>query len=138
MNDLNKVFLIGNLTKEPEVKTTTTGKQVASFTIATNKSYKGKDGNKIESAEYHSIIAWGNLAGIIQNYVHKGDKIFIEGELQTRSWDDQQGNKKFKTEVIMTNLQMLGGRKGGEQKEEVQTMKVEDNTEYVDIKNIPF
>jgi single-strand DNA-binding protein len=109
MNSLNKVQLIGNVTAQPEIKETPSGQKVASFSLATNRVYKDANGEKQDQAEYHNIVVWGNLAGIVESYVGKGKKVYIEGRLQTRSWEDQSGVKKYKTEIVCESLLMLSG-----------------------------
>ncbi len=105
--NLNKVMLIGNVTRDPEIKKIPTGQSVVSLGLATNRRWKDKAGQKQEQVEFHNIVAWGKLAEIIGQYVKKGSKIYIEGRLQTRSWDDQTGTKKYKTEIVADNLIML-------------------------------
>ncbi|HEX4952341.1 MAG TPA: single-stranded DNA-binding protein [Thermoanaerobaculia bacterium] len=110
---LNKVFLIGNLGRDPEVRTTTSGQPVASFSVATSRRWKDRDGNRQEHTEWHNVVCWGKQAEIAGQYLSKGKQVFIEGRLQTRSWDDKQsGEKKYKTEIIVENFNMLGGRSG--------------------------
>lgn len=113
MGDLNKVMLIGNLTKDPEAKALPSGQALSSFSVATNRVWKDKDGAKKEQAEFHNIVAFGKIAEIANQYLKKGAKVFLEGRLQTRSWDDQNGVKKYRTEMILENLSMLGGRTAG-------------------------
>ena len=108
--NLNKVMLIGNLTRDPELKTTPSGDSVASFSIATNFTWKNKDGQKQEKAEFHNIVAWRKLAEIIGQYLKKGSKIYIEGRLQTRNWEDQNGVKHYRTEIIADNMIMLDSK----------------------------
>ena len=111
---VNKVILVGNLGKDPEVKFTPSGMQVAKFSIATNEGYKDKSGQWQERTEWHNIVAWARLAEIIGEYVKKGSKVYIEGRLQTRSWDDKtSGQKKYMTEVVANDLVLLGGRGEG-------------------------
>jgi single-strand DNA-binding protein len=105
--DLNKVMLIGNMTQDPEVRTTPNGISVTSFSLATNLVWTDQSGQKQEKAEFHNIVAWRKLAEIIGQYLHKGSKMYVEGRLQTRSWDDQSGNKRYRTEVIADNMIML-------------------------------
>ena len=97
--DLNKVMIIGRLTRDPEMRTTPSGATVVNFSLATNRAYTTTTGEKREEVEYHNIVAWGKLAQIISQYVTKGRRIYIEGRLQTRSWDDQNGIKHYKTET---------------------------------------
>ncbi len=113
---LNKVFLYGNLTRDPELKALPSGSQVANFALATNRTYKGKDGQKQESTEFHNIVAFGRTAEVIAQYCKKGRPIFVEGRIQTRSWDDKEsGKKNYRTEIVVENFQFGadGGRAGG-------------------------
>lgn len=108
--DLNKVMLIGRVTKDPEVRTLQTGQAVASFSVATNRQWTDASGQKQEKAEFHNIVAWRKLAEIVQSYVKKGMKIYIEGRMETRSWEDPQGQKKYRTEIVCDNMIMLDGK----------------------------
>jgi single-strand DNA-binding protein len=108
---LNKVMLIGNLGKDPEVKYTPSGVPVAKFSLATNERYKDKGGEWQDRTEWHNIVAWQRLAEIVGEYVKKGSKVYIEGRLQTSSWEDKQsGEKKYRTEIVANDLVLLGGR----------------------------
>lgn len=108
---VNKVILIGNLGKDPEVKYTPSGTAVAKFSLATNERYKDKGGEWQDRTEWHNIVAWQRLAEIVGEYVKKGSKLYIEGRLQTSSWDDKEsGQKRYKTEVIANDLVLLSGR----------------------------
>lgn len=108
---LNKVILIGNLGRDPEVRSTPSGQSVASFTLATNRKWKDKGGQRQEQTEWHNIVVWGRQAEVAGQYLTKGKQIYLEGRLQTRSWDDKQsGEKRYRTEVICENFQMLGQR----------------------------
>jgi single-strand DNA-binding protein len=112
---LNKVILIGNLGKDPEIRTLETGVKVATFSIATSETFKDKEGNRTKRTEWHNLVLWRGLAEISEKYLKKGNQIFVEGRLQTRSWDDQQtGVKKYTTEIVVDNMTMLGGKKEGE------------------------
>jgi len=104
--NLNKAIIIGNLTQNPEVRKTPTGKSVASFTIATNNVWVNQNGEKQEQAEFHSIVAWGKLADIVGQYLAKGRLCMVEGKIQTRNWVDQNGTKHWKTEIIAENIQL--------------------------------
>ena len=109
---LNKAMLIGHLGNDPEVRTTTSGQTVANFTLATNENFKDSSGNLQERTEWHRIIAWGKLAEICGQYLKKGRQVYVEGRLQTRSWDDpKSGDKKYATEIICSDMQMLGGQR---------------------------
>ena len=114
--DLNKVMIIGRVTQDPEVRTLQGGQTVATFSVATNQRWTDQSGQKQERAEFHNVVAWRKLAEIIQQYVNKGMKIYIEGRLQTRSWDDPQGVKKYRTEIVASEMIMLdskGNNSGG-------------------------
>ncbi|MBU0517574.1 single-stranded DNA-binding protein [bacterium] len=104
---LNKVMLIGNLGKDPELKNTASGTAVATFSMATNRRYKDKDGEWQDDTQWHNIVAWSNKAETITNYCKKGSRIYIEGRLTTRSWDDKDGQKKYMTEIITDNFVLL-------------------------------
>jgi single-strand DNA-binding protein len=114
---VNKVILVGNLGKDPEVKYTPSGTPVAKLTVATNERFKDKNGEWQDRTEWHNVVLWTRLAEIAGEYLKKGNKVYIEGRLQTRSWDDKQTNqKKYMTEVIANDLVLLGGRgEGGEE-----------------------
>jgi single-strand DNA-binding protein len=111
---LNKVMLIGNLGSDPEMKYTASGVAIATFSIATSESWKDQDGNAQERTEWHKIVAWRKLAEICQTYLKKGKKVYIEGRIQTRSYDDKNtGTKKYITEIVADNMLMLDGARGG-------------------------
>ncbi len=134
--DLNKVMIIGRLTKNPEIRSTPNGQQVASFTLATNRSYKDASGNKVEKSEFHNIVAWSKLAEICGSYLQKGKRVYIEGRLQTRDWTAQDGTKRYTTEVIAENMIMLDGPRGGEDfnKQPIPQTTSEEQT----LEEIPF
>lgn len=104
---LNKVQLIGNLTRDPESRTTPSGQQVTTFGVATNRTWTDPNGQKQDRAEYHNIVAWGKLGEIAAKYMIKGKKIYIEGRLQTRDWEGQDGAKRSRTEIVVENMIML-------------------------------
>ncbi len=111
---LNKAFLYGNLTRDPELKALPSGSQVANFGLATNRTYKDKNGAKQEATEFHNIVAFGRTAEVIAQYMKKGRPIFIEGRIQTRSWDDKEsGKKNYRTEIVVENFQFGADAKGG-------------------------
>jgi single-strand DNA-binding protein len=112
---VNKVILVGNLGKDPEVKFTPSGTPVAKFSLATNERYKDKAGEWQDRTEWHNIVAWQRLAEIVGEYVKKGSKIYIEGRIQTSSWEDKQsGEKKYRTEIVANDLVLLSGRGEGD------------------------
>ena len=114
MAGVNKVILVGNLGAEPELRYTPGGAAVANFRIATSEQWTNKDGEKEERTEWHRIVAWGRLGEICGEYLHKGRQVYVEGRLQTRSWEDRDGNKRYTTEIVALTMQMLGsGAKEG-------------------------
>ena len=108
MAGVNKVILVGNLGKDPEVRYLENGTAVANFPIATSESYKDREGNRVDQTEWHNIVVWRKLAEIAESYLKKGSQIYLEGKLRTRSWEDQQGNKRYTTEVVADTFTMLG------------------------------
>jgi single-strand DNA-binding protein len=113
MASLNKVLLIGNLGQDPEMTYTPNGTAKASLSVATQEKWKDKGGDTQEKTEWHRVIAWGKLAEICGQYLTKGRQVYIEGRLQTRSWEDKDGNKRWTTEIVATGMQMLGAKKDG-------------------------
>ena len=110
MAGLNKVILIGNLGRDPELRYTASGQAVANFTLATTESIPKRDGEREDRTEWHRIVAWGKLAEICGEYLSKGKQIYVEGRIQTREWEDKNGNKRWTTEIVARNMQMLGRR----------------------------
>ena len=107
-NSVNKVILIGRLGKDPDVKYTQSDKAVANFSIATDETYKDAQGEKQKRTEWHNIVVWGNsVEAFVQPYIHKGDMVYIEGKLETRSWEDKAGVKKYTTEINVTDIKGL-------------------------------
>jgi single-strand DNA-binding protein len=109
---INKAILIGNVGGEPELRYTNTGTAVANFSVATNESWTDKSGERQDQTEWHRIVAWGRLAEICNQYLHKGSKVYVEGRIQTRSWEGQDGQKKYTTEIVAREMQMLDSREG--------------------------
>ena len=105
---VNKAILVGNLGSDPEIRSTGGGTPVANFTMATNESFKGRDGERNDRTEWHRIVAFGKLAEICGQYLKKGKQIYIEGRIQTRQWEDRSGNKRYTTEIICNQMVMLG------------------------------
>ena len=119
MSGVNKVILVGRLGKDPEVRNLENGATVANFTLATSESYKDRTtGEKKEVTEWHNIVLWKGLAEISQKYLHKGDMVYIEGKLRTRSWDQPNGQRNFRTEIVASEMIMLGPRPSTEVDEE--------------------
>ncbi len=117
MYSLNRAMVIGNLTRDPELRQTPNGQSVCSFAVATNRQWTGSDGNKQESAEFHNIVAWAKLAEICNQYLSKGRKVYIDGRMQTRDWEGQDGVKRYRTEIVADNMIILdkapAGNSGG-------------------------
>jgi single-strand DNA-binding protein len=152
--NLNKAQIIGNLTRDPEVKSTPNGITVATFSVATSYMWKDQSGQRQEKAEFHNVVAWRRLAEIVGQYLKKGSKVYIEGRLQTRDWLGQDGVKRYRTEIIAENVIMLdrptgntsGGSMGGgsvpaPSEPALPTVTVEE-TNYAEddikVENIPF
>jgi single-strand DNA-binding protein len=110
MASVNKVILIGNLGRDPEIRTTPQGTSLARFSVATTTAWKDSSGAKQERTEWHDVVAWERLAQICGEYLHKGKMVYVEGSLQTRSWEDQNGQKRYKTEIKASNVVMLSPR----------------------------
>lgn len=144
--DLNKALIIGNLTRDPETRTTPQGTTVCSFGVATNFFWTDQSGQKQERAEFHNIVAWRKLAEICGQYLKKGSKVYIEGRMQTRSWDDQNGIKRNRTEIVADNMIILDRKNQNAapaaaksaddftQPEQSQETKVEE----INVDDIPF
>ncbi|MFH1060520.1 MAG: single-stranded DNA-binding protein [Pseudomonadota bacterium] len=110
---VNKVILVGNLGADPEMKYTPSGTPICTFRLATSESFKDREGNQQERTEWHRVVAWSKLAEICGQYLSKGRQVYIEGSLRTRSWDDQDGNKRYMTEIVARDVQFLGSGAGG-------------------------
>lgn len=150
---INKVLLYGNLTKDPEMKSLPSGVKVVNFGLATNRTYKDKDGNKKEQVEFHNIVAFAKPAELIAQYMKKGSGMFLEGRLQTRSWDDTATNsKKYRTEIVIENFQFgpkkeggsssFGGGNGGQKTSAAQSKEEMPQIDYpeeeINPDDIPF
>lgn len=127
---VNKVILVGNVGKDPDVRYLDNGVAVASFPLATSETYKDKTGEKHSSTEWHNIVLWRGLAEITEKYVKKGKQIYIEGKIRSRSWEDKEGNKRYITEIIGDNMQFLGKREDSSSEQQV-----EKKTETTDSKD---
>jgi len=110
---VNKVILVGRLGRDPETRYTGNGAAVANFSVATDFSYKDRNGERQKRTEWHKIVAWRKLAEIVQQYLKKGSLVYIEGRIETREWQDKEGQKRYSTEIIATEMKMLGGRGEG-------------------------
>lgn len=110
MKSVNRVTILGNVTRDPELKATTGGQSVSTFGVATNRTWTDTSGEKRSLPEYHNIVAWGGLAEFCTQYVKKGKPLFVEGYLKTRSWDGPEGSKIFRTEIVLENVVLLGSK----------------------------
>ncbi|HNB04635.1 MAG TPA: single-stranded DNA-binding protein [Thauera aminoaromatica] len=113
MSSVNKVILLGNLGKAPELKNLPSGQTVCNFSIATSETYKDKNEQKQERTEWHNIVVWGKTGENCAKYLDKGSKVYIEGKIQTRTWDDKEGKKQYRTEINAMSIVFLDGRSGG-------------------------
>lgn len=113
MAGVNKVILLGNLGKDPEVRHLESGRAVANFSLATSEVYKNKNGEKVTTTEWHNIVMWSPLAEIAEKYLKKGNQVYLDGKIQTRTYDDKDGNRKYITEIVVQNLNMLGSKNDG-------------------------
>lgn len=138
--NLNKVMLIGNLTRDPEIRYTPQGNAVASFVVATNREWVS-EGEKKQAADFHNVVAWNKLAEICGQLLGKGTKVYIEGRLQTRNWEDGQGSRKYKTEVVIDDMIVLARGKGMGQDEEGEFAPenpAETATDEVNFEDLDF
>lgn len=128
MKSVNRVTLLGNITRDPELKATNGGQSVCTFGLATNRVWRNQNGDKQSLPEYHNLVAWGGLAEFCSQNVRKGKPLYIEGYLKTRSWDGPEGAKIFRTEVVMENIVLLGPK--GEMNESMEEEHLEPDTEH--------
>ncbi len=158
--NVNKAIIVGRLTRDPEVRTTPNGQTVANFSLATSTSWKGQDGQQQERTEFHNIVAWGRRGEVIGQYVTKGQELFVEGRLETRSWEDKEtGKKMYRTEIIMDNFE-FGAKPAGstnnnnynapqpqgqpttapkaQKEEEIPTINLDDEQDEIKIEDVPF
>lgn len=149
--NFNKVVIIGNVVADPEARTTPSGQQVCSLRVATNRIWTDKAGTKQQKAEFHSVVLWRKLAEIASQYLKKGSLVLIEGRLETRSWDDQSGNKRYRTEIVAESMQLgprSAGGQSGQQPEQnppkaideagKEEIPIIEEDQEIDVKNIPF
>lgn len=151
----NQVILVGNLARDPELRTTQSGQSVASFAVATNRVWTDQNGQQQEQADFHNIVAWAKLAELADQYLNKGRRVMIVGRLQTRSWEGDDGKKNYRTEIIANEINFLdgpgdgdgGGRSSSDSSkakpkpkkdDDKQDVEIEDLDENVDLSEIPF
>lgn len=143
--DLNKVQLIGNATRDPELRNTPSGQSVTSFGLATNRRWKDQSGDLKEEVEFHNIVAWGRLAENCNKFLRKGSRLYVEGRLKTNSWDDADGNQKRRTEIIMENMILLDRKDSNFSSNDNSTAsnsenipKDENNPDEITMEDVPF
>ncbi len=146
--NLNKAMIIGNLTRDPELRTTPSGQNVASFSVATNLIWTDQSGQQQKKTEFHNIIAWRKLAEVCSKYLRKGSKVFIEGRLQTTDWTGQEGVKRYRTEIVAENMIMLDSKGGmatgtasvnnGGNEATIEIPESNPEDEEIRVENIPF
>lgn len=139
---VNKVMIIGRLGADPEVRYAPSGNAVANFNVATNRSYKDRDGNQQDQTDWHRVVAWTRLAEFAKQYLHKGMRVYVEGRLQYREWQDQNGAKRNSTDIVANDIQMLdspGGRaESGEQEKMPTDLEVPEDVEPAEDDSVPF
>ncbi len=146
MAGVNKVILIGNLGKDPEVRHLDNGRAVANFSLATSEVYNNKNGERVTNTEWHNIVMWTPLAELAEKYLKKGSQIYLEGKLQTRSYDDKDGNRKYITEVVASTMNFLGSRSDSNEnsgsnsggKQEPVNMGEDSSLSGMDTDDLPF
>ena len=126
MAGVNKVMLIGNLGKDPQVNYLDNGVAVANFSLATTENYKNKEGDRVSQTEWHNIVLWRGLAEVAEKYLKKGSSVYIEGKIKTRKWEDKEGVTRYSTEILGDNMTMLGGRPSSEETTENASQSADD------------
>lgn len=144
MAGVNKVILIGNLGKDPEVRHLDNGRAVANFSLATSEVYNNKSGERVTNTEWHNIVMWTPLAELAEKYLKKGSQIYVEGKLQTRTYDDKDGNRKYMTEVVVLTMNFLGSRNdgsdnsGSDAENKQESVATEQAGSTADTDDLPF
>lgn len=139
MAGVNKVILVGNLGRDPELRYTQSGQAVANFSIATTENWNSKEGKREERTEWHRIVAWGKTAELCAQYLSKGRSVYVEGRIQSREWEDREGQNRKTTEIVAQTIQFLGGRGGGNlQETEMPSTPAEDTPSTPQGDDIPF
>jgi len=140
MPGVNKVILVGNLGKDPEVRYLDSGVAVANFSLATTENYKNKEGERVSQTEWHNIVLWRGLAEVAEKWLKKGSSVYIEGKIKTRKWEDKEGNTRYTTEILADNMTMLGGKPQVDtDKESINAQSSDGNTSENDsTDDLPF
>ena len=121
MAGVNKVILIGNLGKDPEVRYLDSGVAVANFSLATTENYKNKEGERVSQTEWHNVVLWRGLAEVAEKWLKKGSSVYIEGKIRTRKWEDKEGNVRYSTEILGDNMTMLGGKPSSQNTDKIDS-----------------
>ena len=138
MAGVNKVILVGNLGKNPEVKYLDSGVAVANFSLATTENYKNKEGERVSQTEWHNIVLWRGLAEVAEEWLKKGSSVYIEGKIKTRKWEDKDGNTRYNTEILADNMTMLGGKSNADATSPVSSESTTSKSSEDTADDLPF
>jgi single-strand DNA-binding protein len=138
MAGVNKVILVGNLGKDPEVKYLDSGVAVANFSLATTENYKNKEGERVSQTEWHNIVLWRGLAEVAEKWLKKGSSVYIEGKIKTRKWEDKDGNTRYNTEILADNMTMLGGKSNADSTSPVSSESTTSKSSEDTADDLPF
>jgi single-strand DNA-binding protein len=138
MAGVNKVILVGNLGKDPEVKYLDSGVAVANFSLATTENYKNKEGERVSQTEWHNIVLWRGLAEVAEKWLKKGSSVYIEGKIKTRKWEDKDGNTRYNTEILADNMTMLGGKSNADATSPVSSESTTSKSSEDTADDLPF
>ena len=138
MAGVNKVILVGNLGKDPEVRYLDNGVAVANFSLATTENYKNKAGDRVSQTEWHNIVLWRGLAEVAEKYLKKGASVYVEGKIKTRKWEDKDGNTRYNTEILVDNMTMLGGKQDSKQDPKETPINPSQETASDTADDLPF
>ena len=133
MAGVNKVILVGNLGKDPEVRYLDNGVAVANFSLATTENYKNKAGDRVSQTEWHNIVLWRGLAEVAEKYLKKGASVYVEGKIKTRKWEDKEGNIRYNTEILADNMTMLGGKKSQDDSPSLSSTPTDNSAKTDDL-----
>ena len=138
MAGVNKVILVGNLGKDPEVKYLDSGVAVANFSLATTENYKNKEGERVSQTEWHNIVLWRGLAEVAEKWLKKGSSVYIEGKIKTRKWEDKDGNTRYNTEILADNMTMLGGKSNADSTSPASSVSTTSKLSEDTADDLPF
>ena len=133
MAGVNKVILVGNLGKDPEVRYLDNGVAVANFSLATTENYKNKSGERVSQTEWHNIVLWRGLAEVAEKYLKKGASVYVEGKIKTRKWEDKEGNTRYNTEILADNMTMLGGKQSQDDSPSLSSTPTDNSAKTDDL-----